>query len=75
MTAFLEAFQRWCPLQRSSDLCDDQSLRKALVRRTGGITRNMMDVLVRLTAYAIMNGDERITWDIWREYFAQAEYV
>ena len=48
LTSFLEDFLLWCPLRRTSDLCDDQGLRKALVRRTSGTTRNMLDVLIRL---------------------------
>ena len=71
---FLDAFHQWCPLRRSSDLRDDQSLRKALIRRTNGITRNLMDVLVRLAAYAIYSAEEWITYDLWREYFSRAEY-
>lgn len=75
LTVFLEAFQRWCPLRRTSDLCDDQSLRKALVRRTGGTTRNMLDVLTRLGAYAIYSAEERITYRVWRDYFSRAGYA
>lgn len=75
LTVFLDAFQRWCPLRRTSDLCDDQSLRKALIRRTGGTTRNMLDVLTRLGAYAIYSAEERITYRVWREYFSRAEYA
>ena len=74
LTDFLEAFLDWCPLQRTSDLCDDLSLRRTLVRRTGGTTRNLLDVLTRLAAFAIYSAEERITYNLWREYFAQAEY-
>nr|WP_272874398.1 TniB family NTP-binding protein [Pseudaestuariivita rosea] len=75
LTRFLEAFQHWCPLRRTSDLCDDHGLRKALVRRTGGTARNMLDVLTRLGAFAIYSAEERITYELWRDYFSRAEYA
>ena len=74
LTSFLEAFLKWCPLRHTSDLCDDHSLRKVLVRRTNGTTRNMLDVLTRLGAFAIYSAEERITYDLWRDYFSRAEY-
>ena len=74
LTSFLEAFLMWVPLRYTSDVCDDHSLRKLLVRRTNGTTRNMLDVLTRLGAFAIYSAEERITYDLWRDYFSRAEY-
>jgi hypothetical protein len=71
---FLGDFARWCPLRREPDLQYDHSLRKALIRRTGGITRNLMDVLIRLAVFAIYSAEERITYRLFREYFSRAEY-
>lgn len=71
---FLGDFASWCPLRRESDLQHDHSLRKALIRRTGGITRNLMDVLIRLAVFAIYSAEERITYRLFRDYFSRAEY-
>ncbi|RBW44140.1 hypothetical protein DS901_06875 [Loktanella sp. D2R18] len=48
---FLGDFACWCPLRRESDLPCDHSLRKALIRRTGGVTRYLIDVLIRLAVF------------------------
>ncbi|MCK0143635.1 TniB family NTP-binding protein [Aliiroseovarius sp. F20344] len=72
--AFLEAYCRWCPLERQSDLLDDQSLRKALVQRSNGNTRNTLDILGRLAEYAILSGEERITYRLLRDYFDGVSY-
>lgn len=71
---FLDAFQRWCPLRRPSDLLQDQGLRRALVHRSSGITRNMLDILLQLAAFAIHGGDERISHQLWHDYFSRREH-
>lgn len=73
--AFLEAYCRWCPLEGQSDLLDDQSLRKALVQRGNGNTRNILDILGRLAEYAILSGEERITYRLLRDYFDGVSYA
>lgn len=74
LETFLGCFERWSPLQRPSDFTSDLAFKKALIRRSGGTVRNIMDIMVRLSAYAIYSGQERITYDVWREYFARGEY-
>lgn len=71
---FLDAFQKWCPLQKDSDLCSDLRLRKALVHRSNGITRNIVDCLQSLTAYAIETSEEKITYGLWDEYYTRHTY-
>ncbi|WP_120501220.1 TniB family NTP-binding protein [Roseovarius sp. EL26] len=71
---FLTEYQKWCPLRNESDLIDDMSLRRALILRSNGVTRNLIDLLFGLSAMAILSGEERITYKLYKDYLNQAEY-
>lgn len=65
---FLEGFERWCPIQQGSTLSKDTKLRKAVIRKTRGIARNVMRELTEFAVYSILSGSEKLDLDTWLEY-------
>ena len=57
---FLEGFERWCPVRDGSSLSRDPKLRKALIRKSRGVSRFVMRVLTALAIFAIVSGRERL---------------
>ncbi|MEJ6401971.1 TniB family NTP-binding protein [Yoonia sp. 2307UL14-13] len=62
---FLEGFEQWCPVQKGSALSSDQKLRKAIVRKTHGVCREVMRELIGLDIYAVATGRERLDFETW----------
>ncbi|UWQ35605.1 TniB family NTP-binding protein (plasmid) [Leisingera sp. M527] len=62
---FLEGFERWCPVREEGALSRDPKLRKAIISRTHGICKSVMQVLTGLAIYAIVSGSERLDFDTW----------
>ena len=64
---FLEGFERWCPVRNGSSLSQDPKLRKAIIRKSRGVSRFVMRELTALAIFAIITGRERLDLDAWLE--------
>lgn len=62
---FLEGFERWCPVRNGSSLSRDPKLRKALIRKSRGVSRFVMRELTSLAIFAIISGRERLDLEAW----------
>lgn len=65
---FLEGFERWCPVSNKGALACDPKLRKAIITKTHGICRTVMQVLTGFAIYAIVSNSERLDLDTWLNY-------
>jgi len=69
LAAFLQGYERACPLRLASHLSDVRFMR-ALLKETDGITDSIVRCLQAATLVAIREGTERITVDLlvwWRD--------
>jgi hypothetical protein len=70
LAAFLQGYERACPLRLASHLISDERFMQALLRETEGITDNIVRCLQAAALVAIREGTERITADLlvwWRD--------
>lgn len=65
---FLEGFERWCPVKEEGGLSSDPKLRKAIITKTHGICKTVMQVLTGFAIYAIVSDNERLDLDTWLKY-------
>lgn len=65
---FLEGFERWYPVREKGALSREPKLCKAIIRKSNGICKNVMQVLTGFAIYAIMSGSDRLDFDTWVSY-------
>lgn len=65
---FLDAFESWCPTQNQGTLSVDHKARTAIIRKTHGVCREVMQVLTELAIFAIRSGSERLDLETWLAY-------
>lgn len=65
---FLEGFEQWCPVRSGGALSSDPKARKAIVAKTHGICREVMQTLTSLAVFSIVSGAERLDLETWLSF-------
>ncbi len=65
---FLEGFERWYPVTEGGHLSSDTKLRKAIIGKSHGVCREVMQILTGFAIFAIITGSERLDLTTWLSF-------